>query len=192
MNPWTPRPVLPVRRKVFISYYRGDRAAVDGFVQYWAGVQNVFIPQIVGAYGEDIINSDDAEYVIGQIRTRYIADSTVTMVLIGSCTHSRRHVDWEIKASLRQGEIYTPNGLLGVILPYQGNAAWLPPWLEANWNRENRNCYARYYVSPSTPEDLRSWIEDSYDARGGRATFIRNPADTMRYNSQCRSCSITH
>ena len=40
-----------VRRKVFISYYRGDRGAVDDFVGYWAGNQNVFIPQIVGGVG---------------------------------------------------------------------------------------------------------------------------------------------
>lgn len=192
MNWWTAAPSAPIRRKVFISYYRGDRTAVDAFVAYWAGVQNVFIPQIVGAYGEDIINSDDAEYVIGQIRTRHIADSTVTMVLIGSCTHSRRHVDWEIKASLRQGEVYTPNGLLGIILPYQGTTAFLPPRFEANWIRENRDCYTRYYIAPSMPEELRSWIEDAYGARTTRATFIRNPVETMRYNGRCRVCSLTH
>src|ERR1035438_7786298 len=40
----------PVRRKVFISYFRGDRAEVEGLVRYWSGNQSVFIPQIVGAY----------------------------------------------------------------------------------------------------------------------------------------------
>jgi hypothetical protein len=195
MSSWNPAqlpPFPPVRRKVFISYFRADRAEVEAFVAYWGGAQNVFIPQIIGAYGEDLINSDDAEYVIGQIRTRYITDSTVTMVLIGPCTHSRRHVDWEIKASLRQGEVYTPNGLLGVILPNQGNAAWLPPRFEANWNRENRDCYARYYVAPTSSDQLRSWIEDAYFARTTRAHLIVNPADTMRYNGRCRVCAVTH
>jgi hypothetical protein len=59
-------------------------------------------------------------------------------------------------------------------------------------NPENRACYARYYVAPSTSEDLRSWIEDAFNARVGRATFIRNPLDTMRYNSRCRVCATTH
>ena len=36
-----------------------------------------------------------------------------------SLSHSRRYVDWEIKTSLRRGS-YTPNGLLGIILPSQG------------------------------------------------------------------------
>lgn len=188
-----PFPVSPpVRRKVFISYFRGDRAEVEGFVRYWSGNQSVFIPQIVGAYSQDLINSDDAEYVISQIRTRYIADSTVTMVLVGRCTHSRRHVDWEIKASLRQGDVYTPNGLLGVILPSQGTAAWLPPRFETNWNTEHRSCYARYYVAPASAEELRSYIEDAYQSRVSRAHLIRNPAETMRYNSRCRACGITH
>jgi hypothetical protein len=199
MNWWTqfPLPLVPpvsppIRRKVFISYFRGDRAEVEAFVQYWSRNQNVFIPQIVGAYSQDLINSEDPEYVIGQIRTRYIVDSTVTMVLVGRCTHSRRHVDWEIKASWRQGDLYTPNGLLGVILPSQGTAAWLPPRFDANWNAEHRSCYARYYVAPGSAEQLRSFIEDAYQARTCRAHLINNPAETMRYNSRCRTCGITH
>ncbi len=47
----------PIRRKVFISYFRGDRAEVEALAGYWAGNQNVFIPQIVGAHGQDLIHS---------------------------------------------------------------------------------------------------------------------------------------
>ena len=175
-----------------MSYFRGDRAEVEQFVHYWATIRNVCIPQIVGAYGEDLINSDDAQYVIGQIRTLYISDSTVTLVLIGRCTHSRRHADWEIKASLRQGDVYTPNGLLGVLLPSAGSAAFLPPRFALNWNARNQDCYARYYPTPELAEQLRAWIEDAYEARASRAQFILNPADAMGYNSQCRACGLTH
>ncbi len=73
--------------------------------------------------------------VIGQIRTRYIADSTVTMVLVGRCTHSRRHVDWEIRASLRQGDVYTPNGLLGVNLAVSRNGCLVAPALRGELER---------------------------------------------------------
>jgi hypothetical protein len=192
MTWWANPPVPPIRRKAFISYFRGDRRPVEDFVGYWATIQNVFIPQIVGAYGEDLINSDDAEYVIGQIRTRYIVDSTVTMLLVGSCTHSRRHVDWELKASLRQGDVYTPNGLLGIVLPYQGNSAYLPRRFQQNWNRESRACYARYYMAPHSADQLRAWIEDAYQARTQRARLIQNPVGTMRYNGRCRVCGVTH
>jgi hypothetical protein len=76
MSWWNPAqlpPFPPVGRKVFISHVRADRTEVEAVVAHWR-TQNVFIPQIIGAHGEDLINSDDAEYVIGQIRREYVAD----------------------------------------------------------------------------------------------------------------------
>ena len=35
-----------------------------------------------------------------RIRDDHIADATVTIVLIGPCTWRRKHVDWEISASI--------------------------------------------------------------------------------------------
>ena len=52
-----------------------------------------------------------------RIRGECIADATVTVPLIGRCNWHRRHVDWEIAASL----VDTPHndrcGLLGIRLP---------------------------------------------------------------------------
>jgi hypothetical protein len=183
---------VPVRRKVFVSYFRADRAEVEEFVDSWVERQRVFIPQIIGAFGRGIINSTNTEYVIGRIRTEHIAEATVTMVLVGSCTHSRRHVDWEIQASLRQGENSLPNGLLGIVLPSQGNAADLPPRFEMNWVPENRGGYARYYVAPKSAEQLRSWIEDAFQARTSRASLIKNPREAMANNARCHACGVTH
>jgi hypothetical protein len=36
---------------------------------------------------------------MSEIRRKYLGNASVTIVLIGSCTHSRRYVDWEIKLS---------------------------------------------------------------------------------------------
>src|SRR5205809_7957009 len=100
------------RRKVFISFYQGDRAEVDDFIYQWSDLEEVFIPKALGTFdNEDFINSTNPEYVMGQIRKNYLGDSTVTIVLLGICTHSRRYVDWEIKSSLRQGLSYISNGL---------------------------------------------------------------------------------
>lgn len=189
--PPVPSPA-PVRRKVFISYFRGDRLEVEEFVEHWADQEKVFLPQIVGAFGRGIINSNNAEYVIGRIRTEQIADSTVTIVLMGSCTHSRRHVDWEIQASLRRGADALPNGLLGIVLPSQGRYALLPPRFEMNWAPENHGGYARYYVTPKSAAWLRAWIEDAFEARHSRAALIKNPRVSMEYNAQCRVCGVTH
>jgi hypothetical protein len=180
-----------IRRKVFISYFRGDKTEVELFVNHWANNQSVFIPRIVGACGNETIDSQNAEYVIGKIRRDQIADSTVTMVLLGRCTHSRRHVDWEIKASLRQGEDCRPNGLLGILLPSQGNKCNLPPRFDANYNATEPG-YARYYSHPTSASDLQQWIEDAYSARNTRDGLIQNSADMMRYNARCMICNETH
>jgi hypothetical protein len=130
---------------------------------------------------------------MGEIRRTYLGDSTVTIVLLGKCTHSRRYVDWEIKASLRQGDIYTPNGLIGILLPSAGTNPFphLPERFQANWNSEG-NCYARYYYQPTSAQQLSEWIEDAYAARTGRNLMIQNAADMMRYNSKCKACGVTH
>ncbi|MBU1027355.1 MAG: TIR domain-containing protein [Candidatus Margulisbacteria bacterium] len=181
------------RRKVFLPYYHGDEDEVNAFVSKWADQEKVFIPKALGISDEDdFIYSDKPEYVMTQIRKKYLQDSTVTMVLIGSCTHSRRYVDWEIKTSLRQGEGYTPNGLIGIVLPSQGNRAILPQRFKDNWNKELKNCYARYYSAPNSADQLRGWIEDAFNARLSRAKYIVNTSDMMKYNSVCKICDITH
>jgi len=128
---------------------------------------------------------------MSQIRIKYLKDTTVTIVLIGSCTHSRRYVDWEIKSSLQQGSV-TPNGLMGIILKSQNNSAYLPPRFELNWNNEHKDCYARYWIYPSSPQELGQWIEDVFNARTNRSYLIRNPRDMMKYNKKCELCGITH
>jgi hypothetical protein len=181
------------KRKVFISHYRGDQREVDAFIKYFADDHGVFAPYVLGANNnDDFIDSDDTDYVMGKIRGKYLLDSTVTIVLVGSCTHSRRYVDWEIKSSLRQGANYTPNGLVGIILPSKGQNAYLPARFNANWNKDHKSCYARYWIYPKSPDELRSWIEDAFVARTSRAELIDNPRDMMKYNAQCKICKVTH
>jgi hypothetical protein len=121
------------KRRVFISFYQGDRKEVDDFVARWSTREGVFTAYVLGAGdNDDFIDSTNVDYVMSQIRAKYIKDSTVTIVLLGSCTHSRRYVDWEIKASLRQGQDGLPNGLLGVLLPSAGTSAHLPERFQLN------------------------------------------------------------
>jgi hypothetical protein len=179
----------PIRRKVFISHFKDDRNEVDTFIKEFS---TVFIPKVLGANDNyDLIKSSDTNYVMQQIRANYLEDSTVTIVLIGSCTHSRRYVDWELKSSLRQGQ-FTPNGLLGILLPSQGNSAYLPQRFANNWEDGEGNCYARYRSYPRSNEELSLWIEDAYDARTHRAQLIKNSQEMMKYNSVCKICRVTH
>ena len=177
------------RRKVFISHYGEDRREVDAFIRTFS---SVFIPKVLGANNNDnFINSTDTNYVMQRIRELYLQDSTVTIVLLGTCTHSRRYIDWEIKSSLRQGD-FTPNGLMGIVLPSSNNSVFLPDRLKNNWNSDHTNCYARYWSYPSTSQQLYGWIEDAHQARSTRANLIVNSNDMMKHNSNCRICEVTH
>ncbi len=157
------------KRRVFVSHYRGDRNEVDTFIEEFANRQNVFTPYVLGANdNDDFIDSNNPEYVMTQIRQKYLQDTTVTIVLVGSCTHGRRYVDWELKSSLSQGQ-NTPNGVMGVILPSQGDSCYMPQRLADNWNKGHENCYAKYWVYPSSAQQLGGWIEDAFNARTTRA-----------------------
>ena len=176
------------RRKCFISYYSGDQAEVDIFL---ADFGDVFIPKVIGVTdGDDFIDSTDTDYVMGRIRAKYLGDSTVTILLIGSCTHSRRYIDWELKTTLRQGA-YVPNGLLGLTLPYTNGTAHLPPRFKENWNKEGAG-YALYHSYPTSKEQLRGWIEEAFNRRTTHAYLINNAQEMHKYNRQCNIHQITH
>jgi hypothetical protein len=176
------------RRKCFISYYSGDKVEVDAFLRDFG---DVFIPKAIGVTdGDDFINSDDTSYVMSRLRDRYLGDSTVTICLIGHCTHSRRYVDWELKTTLRQGG-YTPNGLIGIVLPSLGTSSNQPPRFKENW-RADGNCYALYKAYPTTKADLKAWIEDAFTRRTTRAHLISNSQEMLKYNRSCIVHGVTH
>jgi hypothetical protein len=201
-------PPIP-RRNVFISSFHADRREVDDFLYRWSQTEKVFIPKALCTFdNDDFINSTNSDYVMREIRLKYIGDASVTIVLIGSCTHSRRYVDWEIKASLTQGQSL-PNGLLAYVLPSAmpaitdwagnqfewGKRAWphLPERLSANWNyNHQQTCYARYFVTPDSSEALRQNIESAFADRTRRANLIVNSSEMLEYNGQCKLCGVTH
>ncbi len=190
-----------IRRKVFISYFKGDKPWVDHLVtSYGQPGIGVFIPSVVGVMDEDIfVDSDNPEYIISAIRERYIKDTTVTIVVIGPCTHSRKYVDWEIKSSLRQSSNGIPNGMLGLaVTPVKdsaGNAIWhtLPDRFSKNYiYQKPTNSYARYYDWPTSAETLRRWIEEAYQQAVNQAHLIENPQEMIWKNLTCKACNYVH
>ncbi|MGZ9569551.1 TIR domain-containing protein [Alcaligenes nematophilus] len=181
------------KRRVFISHHQSDNKEVNEFIDTFANEHKVFTPYVLGANSNyDMIDSSNPAYVMSQIRKNYLKDSSVTIVLIGSCTHSRRYVDWEIKSSLRQSDTELPNGLIGILLPSMEKSGHLPERLRDNWNTEHKDCFARYYAYPTSMDRLGAWIDDAYNARTTRAKFIANSQDMMKYNGKCKVCGVTH
>jgi hypothetical protein len=175
-------PVAAIRRKVFISYFYGDRAWAQHFVNTFGA--GVFIPKALGLDydGADRIDSRNPDYVMEQIRERCITDSSVQIVLIGPCTHSRRYIDWEIKRSLRAG-----NGLLGIHLT-PGQSVYLPERFKVNYD----SGYAQFLTYPQSGEQLREWIETAYGMRSLRSDLVKNISEVWGYNKKCSVCEIVH
>jgi len=166
-----------MRRKCFVSYHHEDLGAVDAFIARF-GPQN-FIKRGV-TLPDEVIDSTNTDYVMRRVRELYVRDSTVTIVLIGPCTWSRRFVDWEIQASLRQPASGFPNGLIGILLDRAARPA-LPPRFRLNRD----SGYARYHYYPSSASSLEEWIEDAYLARQSRTQLIRNPRERFLRNRAC-------
>ena len=105
-------PQIP-RHKVFISFHEADRQWRDWFVQALGGG---IVDKSV--HEEDIDDNPlKTETVRQKIRDEFIADATVTVVLVGPCTWQRKFVDWEIGASLRCTKRNPRCGLVGLLLP---------------------------------------------------------------------------
>lgn len=128
-------------RKVFVSYsHRLDQQAANEFQKLFSDERDVFINKS--------IRHDIGELESDSIKRRLrelIADSSVTVVLIGSETGGRKWVDWEIYNSLRQGENNKRNALLGVRIKHKTH--WTPERLSDNipemglvidWPRDRR------------------------------------------------------
>ena len=181
----------PVRRKVFVSYHRADSNEVNRFRHVFSDSFGAFLARGIGAgLPGDIINSTNTDYVMSRIRELYLGDSTVTIVMLGNCTWSRKYVDWELQSSLRRGPTVTPNGVLGHKLP-SFRVGQYPHRLNLNLLSDSdrrmgwTDCYARVIEWPRSVDDLRSAIENAYAARTLRVGLIKNPRDRFERDRDC-------
>jgi len=176
-----------VRRKVFVSYHHDDQDEVVDFCSIFDDERDVCITRALGlGMEQDVIDSTNTDYVMQRIRDIYLKDATVTIVMIGKCTWARRYVDWEIQASLRHGDVVTPNGLIGIVLPSAGKKPIPPERLSKNLKGEKSNeGYARWYWYPERKDQLANWLEDAFDARTNRAYLIENSRDNFKNNRTC-------
>lgn len=97
-------------RRIFISYQHNDQMKAKGFhLLRWN--KNVDV-EFVGQHLLDPVNSENKDYVWQKIKEQ-IDGTSVTVVLIGSDTHSSDWVRREIEHSLNKTN---PNGVLAIKL----------------------------------------------------------------------------
>ena len=101
--------------KVFISYHHSnDQAYKNALIDFGRNF-GVFIDKSVDTGDISEYLSDQA--IREKIRDDYLRDSTVTILLVGSETKWRKHIDWEIYSSMFDGARNKKSGILVINLP---------------------------------------------------------------------------
>ena len=112
----------------------------------------------------------------GKIRDEFIADATVTVVLVGRCTWQRKYVDWEIGATLRETDQNPRCGLIGILLPTHPNfnqrefsPHLIPPRLSDNCG--GADAFAKIYDwqgrnrGNAGGDIVQGWIHQAFNRR---------------------------
>lgn len=172
------------KHKCFLSYHSHDAEEVLTFVESY---DDVFIPKVLGITDSDPdIQSDDTDYVMRKIREKYLGDSTVTIVLVGKCTWSRKYIDWEIYSSLRKNQSISPSGLVAIELPsVQAAGATLPARVSDNLKSDGKDGYAHYWRYPTSSKSLQDMIQNAFNARTLRNSVIVNTRARRSNNGKC-------
>ncbi len=155
------------RHKVFISYHHlRDQAYRDRFENLFAEIQDIMVSRSVQI--GDLDPNLKTETLRQKIRDEYLRDSTVTVVLVGAETWKRKHVDWEIGASIRQTQYKTRSGLMGIILPTYPRSDptkyypyTIPPRLYDNIKCE----FAAIYNWSEDAAIVQQWIHEAFKRR---------------------------
>ncbi|MCS2812449.1 TIR domain-containing protein [Bacteroides ovatus] len=101
--------------KVFVSFHHAnDQKYKEGLVS-WAEKNKVFIDGSVdmGEIPEDWDDQKIREY----IRDEHLKDTTVTILLVGTETKNRKHIDWELYSSMYDGTVNKKSGIIVILLP---------------------------------------------------------------------------
>lgn len=107
------------KHRVFLSYHHENDQKYKDTLLKLNEMHDIFIDGSVDTGEIDDSLSDDRIKEI--IRDDYLKDTTVTVVLAGTETAGRKHVDWEIASSLRDGLVNKKSALIIVNLSTVNN-----------------------------------------------------------------------
>ena len=168
------------RHKVFLSYYHKDDQYYRNRFEKLFG--HLFISKSVEP--GDIDTDVSTEYIKRLIQQNYIEDTSVLVVLVGPKTYGRKHVDWEISATLNK-KVGGYSGLLGLCLPTHPdyskdkyNADVVPPRLVDNL----KSGYAKFYDWTEDEAKIKKWTEEAFQSRIDKADKIDNSREQFKYN----------
>jgi len=147
--------------KAFISYHHRNDQEFKEHLDHLSLWHNAFDDCSVKV--GDISDDLSTQTIRTRIRDHYLRDSKVTVLLCGSETKYRKHVDWELKSSMIDGAVNKKSGILVIDLPSSANTGWtsaLPmekeiihPDYSGGWRTiERKSDYLETY--PDLPERI--------------------------------------
>jgi len=171
-----------VKHKVFLCYYHKDDEYYRKKFEELFG--DLFINKSVKPGDIDTDNSTD--YIKRLIQEGYISDASVTIVLVGPKTYCRKHVDWEISATLNK-KVGGYSGLMGIVLPEfpltdnKYNPDDMPPRLQDNIKTGYAKLYNWNWVC-ATASNIKSAVEKAFNDRIDSIDNIDNSRKQYEYN----------
>ena len=160
-------------RNVFVSYaHRLDQDAADDFKTKFGTDKMVFSDRSLDNI--DIGHLSDDTIKNNYIRPK-IANSSVTIILIGKETGGRWWCDWEIYYSLLKTTGNDRNGLLGIYIPNKEH--WIPSRLQKNLHM------GKIIEMPRDYRTLENAIEEVYEKRYQQPDL----SDLLRQRSSTRT-----
>jgi len=104
-----------MKHKVFISYHHLNDQWYKEELLRLNRIYDIFIDASVdtGAINDYL----PADTIRQKIRDEYLRDSTITVLLVGTETQNRKHIDWEIYSSMFNGTVNKQSGVLIINLP---------------------------------------------------------------------------
>lgn len=145
------------KHKVFISYHHdNDQWAKEKLLEL-NSKYDIFIDGSVDT--GDISDDLSDEEIRKKIRDEYLRDTTVTILLVGTETKNRKHIDWELYPSMYDGKVNKKSGILVIQLPSTN-----PQYITASHGDEEKiNLY----------QSVTNWISiDSRDVFERRYPYL--------------------
>lgn len=103
------------RHRVFISYHHQNDQLYKEKLLELNEIHNVFIDCSVDT--DEIDDSLPDQTIRQKIRDEYLKDTSVTVLLVGTGTAGRKHIDWELYSSMIDGKLNKKSGIVVIQLP---------------------------------------------------------------------------
>ena len=184
--------------KCYVSFKTEDAA----FKDY---IQNHLALDMIDRSLNEPIGSTNEDYILRKIREDYLADSTVTIHLIGLYgaeergAHEQRFIKRELQGSLYDSESNTRNGILGVVLPDRMSTVYKDSYSCGRCGGQHnyvgfddtttvREFWYNYYI----PNGKCAHTEDErFCVAVGWSDFVKRPADYIEKAFAKRSDPIS-